>query len=129
MLNTRIRRTLMPTVITNNTTWAAVSGSQGKRLLSVRPYWLPRPRGAFLAAELVLLAAALLGARTGMSLQVPVLILACGVFFHIRSLDQSIVGSNLARFWSDVLAGVAFGLAASVGIFRAFSSFGPAFGR
>jgi sugar transferase (PEP-CTERM system associated) len=94
----------------------------------VRPYWLPRTRGAFLAAELALLAAAVFEARAGVSAQVPVLIVACGVFFHARGLDRSIVNSNLARFWSDVLLGVAFGLAAAVGIFRAFASFGSSFG-
>ena len=113
----------MPTVITSNTTWAAVSGPQRKQPLRARPHWLPRPRGAFLAAELALLAASLVQTRNGGSLQVPVVIAACAVFFHMRNLDRSIVGSNVARFWSDVLGGVAFGLAASVGIFRSLAWF------
>src|SRR5258708_3198753 len=121
MWNTRILLTLMPTVITSNTTWAAASAVQRKYPMSARPAWLPRPRGAFLAAEIGLVAVALFETRAGVSPQVPVLIAACAVSFHFRSLDRSIVGSNLARFWSDVLAGVAFGLAASVGIFRIFS--------
>src|SRR5713101_2006662 len=127
MLNTPILPTLMPISIISNTTWAAVSGSQRKTPLRVQPYWLARPRGVFLAAELALLAAALLEAWSGMSPQVPVLIGACGVFFHVKTLDRSIVGSSLARFWSDVLAAVAFGLAASVVIFRVVPSFGHSF--
>jgi sugar transferase (PEP-CTERM system associated) len=115
----------MPTVITNNTTWAAVSTPQRKTPLRARPYWLPRPRGAFIASEGALLAAALFEARDGGSLQASVVIAACAVFFHMRSLDRSIVGSNVLRFWSDVLGGVAFGLAASVGIFRLVSLFLP----
>ena len=129
---------LMPNVITSetivasDTTWDAGGSSQRKAPLSVRMHWLPRPRWAFLAAELGLLAAALLEARSGMSPQVPVLIVACCAFFHIQNLDRSIVCSGSASFWSDILKSVAFGLAASIGTFRLFSSFGhsawPAFG-
>src|SRR5579862_5725733 len=102
MLNTRILPTLMPTVTISNTTWDAVSDFQGKSGLSVRTYRLPRTRGVFLAAELALLTAALIEAHAGMSPQIPVLIVVCGVFFHVQRLDKSIVSSNLARFWSNV---------------------------
>lgn len=128
MLNTPILPMLMPNVVTSDaigagdSTWDAV-GSSHKESLSVRVHWLPRPRWAFLSAELGLLMAALLEARAGMSPQVPVLIVACCAFFHIESLDRSIVCSGSARFWSGVLKSVAFGLAASVGIFRILSLF------
>ncbi len=126
MSNTQILPTLMPTVITSNTTWDAVSPSPRKKPLSVRAYWLPRPRGAFLASELALLAVAMLGTRAGISPQVPLVIAMCGIVFLVQRLDRTIVSSGWLRFSSSLLQGVAFGLAASVGTFRAVAAFGAA---
>src|SRR5579863_598461 len=125
MLNPAIFPTVTPSVTTENT-WDAVSAAQPSASVSVRVHSLPRPGRALLIAELALLAAALIETRFGMSPQVPALIIACCIFFHLQSLDQSIVGANLTDFLSVVLRGVAFGFAVSVGIFRVFSLLGPA---
>jgi sugar transferase (PEP-CTERM system associated) len=125
MLTPAIFPTLAPSVSNTENTWDAPSSAQPSAPVSVRVHSLPRLRRALLIAELALLAAALIGTRFGVSSQVPALIIACCIFFHLQGLDQSIVGSNWTYFLGVVLRGVAFGFAASLGIFRVFSFFGP----
>jgi sugar transferase (PEP-CTERM system associated) len=82
-----------------------------------------RPQRAFLAAELTLLAAVLLQSVVGHgTLEAPILLVSCGFFFHVETLDQSIVTSTLLNFWSDVLKAASFGTLASVLLFYLFPS-------
>ena len=108
----------MPTTTIKNTTWAGVSIPGRNTPLRVRSYCVARPQPAFLAAELILLAAVLLQSVVGhRTLEAPVLLVACGFFFHVETLDQSIVTSTLLQFWSDIVKAASFGILASVLLF------------
>src|SRR5258706_8924828 len=96
--------TLMPIGTISDTTWAGVNAPLRESRLKARPYCLPRPAGAFLAAELALLAAVLLqAARGGNTLGVAVLLASCGIFFHLNQLDKSLVNSKYLVFSIDLL--------------------------
>lgn len=110
--------TFMATAAINNTAWADIGATP---LLRVRTHSLARPRGAFLVAELILLAIALLqtawggygpGSLIGMA--------SCGLFFHANNLDRSIVSSKASKFWIDLLESLAFGVLASACLFGLF---------
>ncbi len=119
----------MPTATINNTTWAEVSAPPRESRLKARPYCLPRPAGAFLAAELTLLAVVLLlAARGGNTLGVAVLLAACGVFFHLNNLDKFIVSSKFVAFSIDVLESVALGFMAAELLFYLFPVLAPSTG-
>jgi sugar transferase (PEP-CTERM system associated) len=101
--------------------WAGVSAPQQVRRLTARRCRLPRTRGAFLAAELMVLAAALLyTARGGTTLGVPVLIASCALLFHVNDLDRSIVSAKLSHFSIDVLESVSLACLASALLFYVF---------
>jgi sugar transferase (PEP-CTERM system associated) len=111
----------MHTSTINNATWGGVGAPGYRTRLKVRSYCVARPREAFLAAELTLLAAALLQSLWGRgTLEAPILIVACGFFFHAKMLDRSIITSTLRHFWIDVLEAVSFGTLASVLLFYFF---------
>src|SRR5579862_2469741 len=115
MSNTPLLRMHMPTTTIKNTTWAGVSVPGRQTPLRDRSYCVARPQRAFLAAELTLLAGVLLQSIVGHgTLEAPILLVACGFFFHVETLDQSIVTSTLLNFWSDVLKAASFGTLASV---------------
>jgi len=79
---------------------------------------LARPRGAFVAAELTLLAVLLLAtAWGGRSYGTLVPIAFCTLFFHINNLDKSIVRSKPPQFWMDLMESVVLGFLASAALF------------
>jgi sugar transferase (PEP-CTERM system associated) len=105
----------------SDTVWAGVSAQLESRRLKARLCCLPRTRGAFLAAELMVLAAAVLyAARGGNSLGVPILIVSCALLFHINNLDRSIVTAKLLHFSISVLESVSLGCMASALLFYIF---------
>jgi sugar transferase (PEP-CTERM system associated) len=101
--------------------WAGVSAQPQSRRLKARRCCLPRTRGAFLAAELTVLAAALLYAASGgNTLGVPILIASCEILFHVNNLDRSIVSAKLLHFLIDVLESVSLGCIASALLYYIF---------
>ncbi len=119
----------MPIGIINDTTWAAVNAPPRESRLKARPYCLPRPAGAFLTAELMLLAVILLqAARGGNTLGAAVLLASCGIFFHLNNLDKSIVSSKLLAFSIDVLESIALGFLAAALLFYLFPVLAPSTG-
>lgn len=105
----------------NDTMWAGVSAQPQSRRLRARRCCLPRTRGAFLAAELTVLAVTLLyAALGGTALGAPILIASCGFLFHVNNLDRSIVSANLLHFSIDVLKSVSLGCTASALLFYIF---------
>src|SRR5690242_11199828 len=107
MLNTVIPVTVMPMSTISDTMWAEVSAQPQGRRLKARRCCLPRTRGAFIATELMVLAAALFFAARGeTALGVPVLIASCELLFHVNELDRSIVSARLPHFSIDVLESV-----------------------
>jgi len=119
----------MPTATISNTTWAEVNAPPRESRLKARPYCLPRPAGAFLAAELTLLAAVLLlAARGGNTLGAAVLLAFCGVFFHLNNLDKSIASSKFLAFSIDVLESIALGFLAAAALFYLFPMLAPSTG-
>jgi len=111
--------------------WAGVSAQPQSRRLKARRCCLPRTRGAFLAAELMVLAAALFyAARGASSFGVPIVIASCEFLFHINNLDRSIATAKLLHFSISVLESVALGCMASALLFYVFpalaTSAGPA---
>ena len=118
----------MPIGTISGTTWAGVNPPPGSRL-KARPYCLPRPRGAFLAAELTLLAVVLLqAARGGNTLGAAVLLASCGISFHLNNLDKSIVSSKVLAFSIDVLGSIALGFLAAALVFYLFPVLAPSTG-
>jgi sugar transferase (PEP-CTERM system associated) len=116
----------MPIGTISDTTWAGASAQARKAPLRVRSYYLARPGGLFFAAELTLLAGALAQAAWARgTVETPILIAACGIFFHLKGLDQSIVSAGLSRFWLDVLESVLFGISASMFLFYLFPALAP----
>jgi hypothetical protein len=68
----------------DNTTWAGAIASPSNAQLEVRPYSFARPRGLFLAGELMLLAVALLQTAWGRhNLGALILIGSCALSFHM----------------------------------------------
>ena len=119
----------MPIGTINDTTWAAVNAPPREGRLKARPYCLPRPAGAFLAAELTLLAVVLLqAARGGNTLGAAVLLASCGIFFHLNNLDKSIVSSKFLAFSIDVLESIALGFLAAALVFYLFPVLAPSTG-
>jgi sugar transferase (PEP-CTERM system associated) len=111
----------MHTSTINSATWVGVSAPGYRTRLKVRSYCVARPQEAFLAAELTLLAIAVFLSVWGReTLEAPILIVACGFFFHAKMLDRSIITSTLRHFWIDVLEAVSFGTLASVLLFYLF---------
>ena len=108
----------MATAILNTAAWAGIAASPQ---LKVRTHSLARPRGAFLAAELTLLAIALLQtARGGEGLGTLIGMVPCALLYHISNLDRSIVSSKSSQFWIDLLESVVLGFLASALLFYAF---------
>src|SRR5258706_10187407 len=130
MLSWRPRLTLMLTGTTKTTTWAAasapvpaVSAPSRKTTLRVRPYSVARPRGVFLAAELALLTVVLL-ATTWVrgTLEAALLITLCGLFFHVKTLDRSIVGSEVPLFFQHLFEALAWAAGCAALVFYLFPS-------
>jgi sugar transferase (PEP-CTERM system associated) len=102
----------------DNTTWAGAIASPSNAQLEVRPYSFARPRGLFLAGELMLLAVALLQTAWGRhNLGALILIGSCALSFHINNLDRSLVSSRLSQFWICLLESVFWGFLASALLF------------
>jgi len=119
----------MPTATISNTTWAEVNAQPREGRLKARPYCLPRPAGAFLAAELTLLAVVLLpAAHGGNTLGAAVLLAFCGIFFHLNNLDKSIASSKFLAFSIDVLESIALGFLAAAALFYLFPVLAPSTG-
>jgi sugar transferase (PEP-CTERM system associated) len=92
--------------------WGAAAAAPEQ--LKVRTHRVARSRGAFVAAEMTLLAAAVMQAvwaRHGLG--APTMIASCALFFHINSLDRSVVSSKAAQFWTDLIESVLLGVLAS----------------
>jgi sugar transferase (PEP-CTERM system associated) len=80
-----------------------------------------RPRGVFVAAELTLLTAAVLQTAWARgTLEAPIVIALCGLFFHMKALDKSLVEAEPLAFFRDVFQALAFALASSVVLFYFF---------
>jgi len=115
----------MPMSTISDTMWAGVRAQPQSHRLKARRCCLPRTRGAFLAVELMVLAAALLYASCGGNTPgVPILIAACAFFFHVNSLDRSIVSAKPLHFSIDVLESVSLGCLASALLFYVFPALG-----
>lgn len=113
----------------DNSAWVGASASSDKPRLKVWPYSLARPQGAFLAAELILLSFALLQtAWEARCLGSLILIACCALFFHINSLDKSVVNSRASQFWIDLLESVALGVLSCWLLFYLFPSLAPQVG-
>src|ERR1700691_1403651 len=112
----------MPTITIRDNTWTGVSSPAGEKRLKARAYSVPCPRGAFLTAELVLLAAALLSSL--LARQVPgtaIMLAACGIFFHITTVDKSIISFRYSHFLRDVAVSVVLGIGVSALLFYMLS--------
>jgi sugar transferase (PEP-CTERM system associated) len=108
----------MATATINTATWAGIATSPQ---LKLRTHSLARPRGAFLAVELMLLALGLLQAAWGgNSLGTLIGMVPCALFYHVSNLDRSIVSSKPSQFWIDVLQSVVLGFLASAVLIYAF---------
>jgi sugar transferase (PEP-CTERM system associated) len=116
----------MATATIDNATWSGASASPCKAQLEVRTHKLARSRGAFLAAEVGLLAFALLqfawGGRNPGAL---ILIVSCAFFFHVNRIDRSIGTSKSVPFWIDVLASLGLGFLASAWLFHLLPGLAP----
>ncbi len=110
----------------SDTMWAGVSAQPQSRRLKARRCCLPRTRGAFLAAELMVLAATLFYAtRGGKTLGVVILIVFCELLFHVNNLDRSIVTAKLLHFSISVLESVSLGCMSSALLFYIFPALAP----
>ena len=111
----------MSTAAIETTLWGGLSAEPAEAQLRVRAHRLARPRNAFLAAELTLLAIALMQTvwnRHGLG--TPTMIASCALFFHINNLDKSIVTSKASQFWVDLAESVVLGVLASTFLFHLF---------
>ena len=116
----------MATATIGNVPWAGIAASPWKAQLRVLPHSLARPRGAFVAAELMLLAFALLEAAWGGHGSGPVVPIACcALFFHINNLDRSIVSSKSSQFWMDLIESVVLGSLTSALLFHVLPGLVP----
>ena len=116
----------MPTITIRDNTWTGVSSPSGEKRLKARAYCVPCPRGAFLTAELMLLAGALLSSL--LARQIPataIVIAACGIFFHIQAVDKSVISFRYSHFLRDVAVSVVLGMGACALLFYSFSSLAP----
>ena len=119
----------MATATIDNAAWAGITASSVKAQLRVRTHSLARPRGAFLAAEVILLAVALLEtAWSGHSLGTLVGIAPTALCFHINNLDKSVVSSKSSQFWIDLWGAVILGFMTSGLLFYAFPGLAPQVG-
>jgi sugar transferase (PEP-CTERM system associated) len=111
----------MSTAAIDNALWGAPAPTPAEAQLRVRAHTLARPAGAFLAAELMLLAVALLQTAWGRhGLGTPTMIASCALFFHVNSLDKSIVSSKASQFWIDLVESLFLGVVASALLFYIF---------
>src|SRR5579863_2995826 len=104
----------MPTITIRDNTWADASSPSREKRLQARAYCVPCPRGAFLTAELMLLAGALVSSLQAR--QIPgtaIMIAVCGIFFHIKMVDKSIISLRYWHFLMDVMGSVVLGIGAS----------------
>lgn len=116
----------MPIATTNDTTWDEAEAREGALPLRVRCYSAARPGGVFVVAEAMLLAIALSVSIAGhSSWEAPILIASCGLFFHLKTLDRTIVSSELARFWTDVLVALSAGALAAAPLFALLPGLKP----
>jgi sugar transferase (PEP-CTERM system associated) len=115
----------MSTSTIRHTTW--VEDSPRPRLeLKVRPYWRTRLHGPFLAAELIVFGAVLLGtAGHSGAVGTMVVLLACGTLFHMNGLDESILSSKLRDLLIGILKCVAFGFLLSEALFLTWPAVAP----
>ena len=110
----------------DNPSWAGAIASPASAQLEVRPYSFARPRGAFLAGELMLLALALLQTAWGRhNLGALILIASCALSFHIHNLDRSLVSSRLSQFWICLLESVFWGFLGSALLFYLVPALAP----
>ena len=119
----------MSTAAIDNALWGIPAPAPAEARLRVRAHTLARPAGAFLAAELALLAVALLQAawvRHGLG--TPMMVASCALFYHINSLDKSIVSSRSSQFWIDLVESLLFGVVASALLFYVFPGLIPRVG-
>jgi sugar transferase (PEP-CTERM system associated) len=111
----------MATATIDRAAWAGLTAFPRTAELKVQSYSLARCRGAFLAAELMLVALALLLVSRGRhSLGALIPIVSCAVAFHINNLDRSIVSSKSSPFCIDLLESLSLGFLASALVFYAF---------
>ncbi len=111
----------MATATFENTAWAGAAASPCCTPLEVRAHRLARPRGAFLSAELTLLAvASLQSVWAGSHPGALILIASCVFFFHINHVDRSIVTSRSMQFCIDLIASIGLGFVASAWLFYLF---------
>src|SRR5579864_6075669 len=121
MLNTVILATVMPMSTISDTMWAGVRAQPQSRRLKARRCCLPRTRGTFLAAELMVLAGALIyAARNGNAFGVPILIACCEFLFHVNTLDRCIVSARPLHFSMDILGSVSLGCLVTALLFYVF---------
>lgn len=119
----------MSTAAIENALWRSPAAAPAGAQLRVRAHTLARPRGAFLAAELTLLAVAVLQTAWGRhGLETPTMFACCAVFFHINSLDKSIVSSKASQFWIDLVESLLLGVLASAFLFYVFPGLIPRVG-
>jgi len=105
----------------SDTVWAGVSAPPQSRRLRARKCCRPRTRGAFLAAELAVLAAVLLYAASGATtLGAPIIVVSCELLFHVNNLDRSIVSATLLHFSIDLLESISLGFIGSALLFYIF---------
>jgi len=111
----------MATATIDNAAWAGITAPSVKSQLRVRTHSLTRPRGVFFAAEVTLLAAALLQtAWGGHSLGILIGMAPCAFCFHINNLDRSVISSKSSQFWIDLLGAAVLGFLASALLFYVF---------
>jgi len=108
----------MPTITINDNTWTGVSSPSREKRFKARAYRLPCPRGAFLTVELTLLVGALLQSLwIGGTAGTAIIIATCGIFFHLKAVDKSIVSFKNRYFLTDILVSTALGVSASALLF------------
>jgi hypothetical protein len=86
---------------------------------------MPSPRGVFLAAELLLMSAAMLAALWNRAIfGASILIGCCAIAACLKALDRSIVGSSKARFRRDLAEALCWGAGAGILILHVFPMLG-----
>lgn len=119
----------MATATFENTAWAGASASPYRVPLEVRSHRIARPRRAFLAAEVTLMAIASLQLLWGKpNLGALILIASSAFFFHVNQLDRSIVTSKSLQFCIDLIASIGLGFLSSAWLFYLFPGLVPPFG-
>jgi sugar transferase (PEP-CTERM system associated) len=116
----------MSTAAIENALWGVSAPTPAKAQLRVRAHTLARPAGAFLAAELTLLAVTLAQTAWGRhGFGTPTMVASCALFFHVNSLDKSIVSSKTSQFWIDLAESLFLGVVASALLFYIFPGLIP----